>query len=112
MNGPDPKEFELRFFLDNGFQRRECPKCGRHYCTLGAWETCGEPPCEEYTFIGNSPCKKAPQPARDARGVSVLLRVRGHKRVKRLSIVARWRDDVFFTQASIYDFQPWCSTRS
>ena len=22
-------------------------------------------------------------------------------------MVARWRNDVFFTQASIYDFQPW-----
>ena len=31
----------------------------------------------------------------------------GHGRVKRYPIVARWRDDVFFTQASIYDFQPW-----
>jgi alanyl-tRNA synthetase len=27
--------------------------------------------------------------------------------VRRYPIVARWRDDVFFTQASIYDFQPW-----
>ena len=35
MNGPDPKEFELRFFLDNGFQRRQCPKCGRHFWTPG-----------------------------------------------------------------------------
>lgn len=27
--------------------------------------------------------------------------------MRRYPIVARWRDDVFFTQASIYDFQPW-----
>ena len=32
---------------------------------------------------------------------------RGHGRVRRYPIVARWRNDVFFTQASIYDFQPW-----
>lgn len=30
-----------------------------------------------------------------------------HKRVGRYPIVARWRDDVFYTQASIYPFQPW-----
>jgi alanyl-tRNA synthetase len=31
----------------------------------------------------------------------------GHTRINRYPIVARWRDDVFFTQASIYNFQPW-----
>lgn len=31
----------------------------------------------------------------------------GHKIIGRYPIVARWRDDVFFTQASIYNFQPW-----
>ncbi|MFN3528270.1 MAG: alanine--tRNA ligase-related protein, partial [Candidatus Altarchaeaceae archaeon] len=29
-----------------------------------------------------------------------------HKIINRYPIVARWRDDVFFTQASIYNFQP------
>ncbi len=107
MNGPDPKEFELKFFLNNGFQRRKCPKCGRHYWTLGAWETCGEPPCEEYTFIGNSPCKKALSLHEMREEYLSFFESEGHKRVKRYPIVARWRDDVFFTQASIYDFQPW-----
>ncbi|MDD1756489.1 MAG: alanine--tRNA ligase-related protein, partial [Methanomassiliicoccales archaeon] len=107
MNGPDPKEFELKFFLDNGFQRHKCPKCGRHYWTLGAWETCGEPPCEEYTFIGNSPCSKALGLHEMREEYLSFFESEGHKRVKRYPIVARWRDDVFFTQASIYDFQPW-----
>ena len=107
MNGPDPKEFELRFFLDNGFQRRRCPKCGRHFWTLGAGETCGEPPCEEYTFIGNSPCKRALSLHEMREEYLSFFESEGHKRVKRYPIVARWRDDVFFTQASIYDFQPW-----
>ncbi|MEK6838747.1 MAG: alanine--tRNA ligase-related protein, partial [Candidatus Thermoplasmatota archaeon] len=31
----------------------------------------------------------------------------GHTRVRRYPIVARWREDVFFTQASVYPFQPW-----
>jgi len=107
MNGPDPKEFELKFFLDQGFQRRKCPKCGRHFWTLGAWETCGEPPCEEYTFIGNSPCSR-PLSLHEMREEYLsFFESEGHKRVNRYPIVARWRDDVFFTQASIYDFQPW-----
>ncbi|MEM0449688.1 MAG: alanine--tRNA ligase [Methanomassiliicoccales archaeon] len=107
MNGPDPKEFELRFFLENDFQRRKCQRCGRHFWTLGPWETCGEPPCEEYTFIGNSPCKKALNLHDMREEYLSFFESEGHKRVKRYPIVARWRDDVFFTQASIYDFQPW-----
>ena len=35
---------------------------------------------------------------------------RGHTRLRRYPTVARWRNDVFFTQASIYDFQPWVTT--
>jgi alanyl-tRNA synthetase len=34
----------------------------------------------------------------------------GHTRLRRYPTVARWRNDVFFTQASIYDFQPWVTT--
>jgi alanyl-tRNA synthetase len=36
-----------------------------------------------------------------------FLEKEGHTRVARYPITARWRDDVFFTQASIYGFQPW-----
>ena len=35
---------------------------------------------------------------------------RGHTRLRRYPTVARWRNDVFFTQASIYDFQPWVTS--
>ncbi|HEV2450053.1 MAG TPA: alanine--tRNA ligase, partial [Thermoplasmata archaeon] len=35
---------------------------------------------------------------------------RGHHRVARYPVVARWREDVFFVQASIYDFQPWVTS--
>ncbi|MFP4545752.1 MAG: alanine--tRNA ligase-related protein, partial [Methanomassiliicoccales archaeon] len=100
-------EFDLDFFDQNDFCRRRCPKCGRHFWTQGDWETCGEPPCEEYTFIGNSPMKRSlgPHETRDA--FLGFFEENGHGIVDRYPIVARWRDDVFFTQASIYDFQPW-----
>ena len=44
---------------------------------------------------------------RPERSISPSSSRTGHGRVSRYPIVARWRDDVFFTQASIYDFQPW-----
>ncbi|QLH75421.1 MAG: alanine--tRNA ligase [Methanomassiliicoccales archaeon] len=100
-------DFQLKFFLENGFHRRQCPKCQRYYWTLGDWTTCGEPPCEEYTFIGNSPVRKKLDLHETREAYLSFFEQNGHGRVKRYPIVARWRDDVFFTQASIYDFQPW-----
>ncbi len=100
-------EYDLDFFRTKGFARRTCPKCGRHFWSLGTWETCGEPPCEEYTFIGNSPMKESLGLHEMREAYLSFFEDRGHTRVARYPIVARWRDDVFFTQASIYDFQPW-----
>ncbi|MCG7844913.1 MAG: alanine--tRNA ligase [Methanomassiliicoccales archaeon] len=100
-------EFDLAFFKENGFKRRCCPKCERHFWSLGDWETCGEPPCEEYTFIGNSPMNQRLDLHAMREAYLSFFEEHGHGRVKRYPIVARWRDDVFFTQASIYDFQPW-----
>jgi alanyl-tRNA synthetase len=100
-------DFQLKFFLDNGFMRKECPKCKRHFWTLGDWSTCGEPPCVEYTFIGNPPTNISLDLHATREAYLSFFEQNGHGRVKRYPIVARWRDDVFFTQASIYDFQPW-----
>jgi alanyl-tRNA synthetase len=100
-------EFDLEFFKQGGFIRRQCPKCGRHFWTLGEWLTCGEPPCEEYTFIGDSPMKVSLGLHQTREAFLSFFEENGHGRIGRYPIVARWRDDVFFTQASIYNFQPW-----
>jgi alanyl-tRNA synthetase len=100
-------DFQLKFFLENGFKRRQCPKCQRHFWSVGDWDNCGEPPCEEYTFIGHSPMNQALDLHQMREAYLGFFEANGHGRVKRYPIVARWRDDVFFTQASIYDFQPW-----
>ncbi|MCX6651080.1 MAG: alanine--tRNA ligase [Methanomassiliicoccales archaeon] len=100
-------EFDLAYFKEKGFHRRQCPKCQRYFWSLGDWETCGEPPCEEYTFIGHSPMNQKLNLHQMREAYLGFFEENGHGRVKRYPIVARWRDDVFFTQASIYDFQPW-----
>ncbi|NLK25605.1 MAG: alanine--tRNA ligase, partial [Euryarchaeota archaeon] len=100
-------EFQLTYFKDNDFIRKICPKCGRAFWSQGDWPTCGESPCEEYSFLGNSPMPR-PMSIHDMRETYLsFFEEHGHGRVRRYPIVARWRDDVFFTQASIYDFQPW-----
>jgi len=103
----DPKDYELEFFKANGFQRRLCSKCGKHFWTLGEPDTCGEAPCVEYSFIGKPLLKEKLSLHEMRESFLSFLERNGHTRVSRYPITARWRDDVFFTQASIYGFQPW-----
>ncbi len=103
----DQADYELAFFKENGFQRRKCVSCGKSFWSLGDSGTCGEAPCVEYTFIGK-PLFKEKQTVHEMRESFLsFLETKGHKRIARYPITARWRDDVFFTQASIYGFQPW-----
>ena len=100
-------EYEVELFRKQGFTRQTCPHCGKAYWSLGIHDSCGETPCQEYDFIGNPPFKKKlPYRAMREDFLSFLVQ-NGHSRVKRYPIVARWRDDVFFVQASVYPFQPW-----
>ncbi len=101
------KEYDLEFFHRSGFQRRRCTSCGRYFWTLGDQTLCGETPCVEYSFIGASPMGKHLSLSAMRETFLSFFEVRGHPRVRRYPIVARWRDDVFFTQASIYPFQPY-----
>lgn len=102
-----PSEYELRFFQENGFSRDRCPTCGRFYWSHGEHENCGETPCQEYRFIGDSPMGKRLKLSEMRETFQRFFEERGHTRVRRYPVVARWRDDVFYTQASVYPFQPW-----
>jgi alanyl-tRNA synthetase len=100
-------EYEVELFRTQGFTRQTCANCGTPFWSLGQHETCGEAPCQEYDFIGASPFKKRLTYRAMREDFLSFLEQNGHTRVKRYPIVARWRDDVFFTQASVYPFQPW-----
>jgi len=103
----DPKDYELEFFKSNGFQRRQCKSCGKFFWTIGDGETCGESPCVEYAFIARPLFKESKSVHEMRESFLSFLEKEGHTRITRYPITARWRDDVFFTQASIYGFQPW-----
>ncbi|HTW56177.1 MAG TPA: alanine--tRNA ligase [Thermoplasmata archaeon] len=106
----DASEYDLPFFHRGAFHRRTCPGCGHAFWTLGAHTRCQEAPCQEYTFLGR-PIFKRPYATREMRETYLAyFEHRGHTRVRRYPTVARWRNDVFFTQASIYDFQPWVTS--
>ncbi|HEX9341091.1 MAG TPA: alanine--tRNA ligase [Thermoplasmata archaeon] len=100
-------EYEVELFRKQGFTRQTCAKCGKAFWAIGQHETCGEAPCQEYDFIGNPPFAKKLTYRAMREDFLSYLEQNGHTRVKRYPIVARWRDDVFFVQASVYPFQPW-----
>jgi len=104
----DSKEYNIEYFRSNKFYRKQCQICKRYFWTQDeSKEICGEPPCGEYEFIGNSPMNKSMN-LKDMREFYLkFFEENGHKRIKTYPITARWRKDVFFTQASIYDFQPY-----
>src|SRR2546421_47520 len=100
-------DYEVELFRKQGFTRQTCPKCSTPFWSLGIHETCGEAPCQEYDFIGASPFKKKLTYRAMREDFLSFMEANGHTRVRRYPIVARWRDDVFFVQASVYPFQPW-----
>jgi len=100
--------YEVKFFQEKGFIRKQCPKCGRFFWTLDPdRKYCGEPPCESYSFIGNPPTKKKYDYIEMWRVFADFFKRKGHTEIKRYPVVARWRDDLYFTIASISDFQPY-----
>ncbi len=106
----DAAEYDLAYFRSNGFARRTCASCGHAFWTLGDLDRCQEAPCVPYGFVGR-PVFARPRGLDEMRETYLrFFEHRGHSRIRRYPTVARWRNDVFFTQASIYDFQPWVTS--
>jgi len=95
---------EVEFLRSRGYVRKRCPKCGEYFWTLKDRETCGEAPCEPYTFIGRGRQDKSLEEVRE--DFLRFFERRGHTRINRYPVIARWREDLFLTSASIVDFQP------
>ncbi|MEM4657698.1 MAG: alanine--tRNA ligase-related protein, partial [Candidatus Methanosuratincola sp.] len=102
-----PEAYKLEFFTENGFQRKTCRSCGRNFWTLDSdREICGDSPCTPYSFIGEPPTKKVYSIGEMREAFLSFFERNGHARVRRYPVVARWREDIFLTIASIACFQP------
>ena len=100
------EEYQLEYFRTQGFIRKTCKSCGSAFWTRdSAREICGDAPCEPYNFIGNPIFKPHTLDSMREAYLSFFEK-HGHTRVERYPVVARWRDDIYLTIASIADFQP------
>jgi len=105
------QEYELEYFRQNGFVRRICPKCGKAFWTRDKERTtCGDAPCEPYSFIDKPVFKRRLTLAQMREYYLSFFEERGHERIGRYPVVARWRDDIYLTIASIADFQPYVTS--
>jgi len=98
-------EYRLKFFEENGFKRKKCKVCGNYFWTKGDHEVCGDAPCQEYEFF-DVPVKRALSFLEARREFIKFFEEHGHTPVEPRPVVARWRDDLFLTIASIVVFQP------
>ncbi len=104
------KDYEKYYLVDlfkrKGFVRKQCVMCGKHFWTLKSERTvCDDPPCSVYSFIGDPPTRKRLDYAGTWKVIEEFFRSNGHTIIPRYPVVARWRPDLYFTVASIIDFQ-------
>jgi len=104
-------EYHVPFFDETGYVRKLCPHCGEYYWTLNPNQpTCGESTsegCATLTFINNSPTRKSYSLSEMREAFLSFFERHGHERIKPYPVASRWRSDLYFTSASIVDFQPY-----
>ncbi|MCE4618770.1 MAG: alanine--tRNA ligase [Desulfurococcales archaeon] len=102
----DPSEYALDFFKEAGFKRKIGKQCKEAFWTLN--DNFDEPqdaPCVEYWFdkipsLGELSVSEARE------SFLGFFEKHGHTRIKPRPVVARWREDLYLTIASIVVFQP------
>jgi alanyl-tRNA synthetase len=100
------KYYRVELFEKKGFVRKKCPNCGKHFWTLRPErQVCDDSTCSPYSFIGDPPTKKKLDYVSAWEVVEKFFVNNGHTSVPRYPVVSRWRPDLFFTVASIVDFQ-------
>ena len=96
----------LNFFKESGFTRQTCTKCKCYFWSTIERDLCGDAPCVEYSFIGK-PLFPKPMNLDEAREAFLsFFEKNEHERIDRASVVARWRNDIYLSIASIAVFQP------
>ena len=102
---PD-RYYKVKLFEEQGYQRKSCQKCGRFFWTIDAnRNNCPEDSDDTYSFIGDPPTSKRFDYTKSWQEVESFFVKNGHTSVPRYPVVCRWRDDLYFTIASVVDFQ-------
>lgn len=106
-----PEEFNINFMKEHRYVRKKCRYCGSYFWTVKEdREDCGEPPCSNYYFLNNPPTRKKYSLSEMRNAFLKFFEKYGHTILDPYPVVARWRDDLLITIASIADFQPFVTS--
>ncbi|MFN3654429.1 MAG: alanine--tRNA ligase [Candidatus Nitrosotenuis sp.] len=102
---PD-RYYKVKLFSEQGFMRKSCNVCKRFFWALDAnRDSCPDHSADTYSFIGDPPTSKRFDYTEAWKQVESFFVKNGHTSISRYPVVCRWRDDLYFTIASIVDFQ-------
>ncbi|MEM1526555.1 MAG: alanine--tRNA ligase [Ignisphaera sp.] len=105
MSVVDPSIFRVNIFVGRGYRRQQCTQCNAFFWSIVDRDNCGDVPCTDYTFL-KIPAKRKLS-YREVRDLFLdFFRRNGHEVVEPRPVVARWREDLYLTIASIVVFQP------
>jgi len=100
------EHYETRLFRERGFVRKVCPTCGTGFWTLDhGRENCGDASCSPYEFIGRRMTRRPWNYVSMWQLFEQFFKKEGHTPIKRYPVIDRVRPDLYFTIASIQDFQ-------
>ncbi|MCL5675057.1 MAG: alanine--tRNA ligase [Candidatus Marsarchaeota archaeon] len=100
----DPKSYySTKTFEEEGFTRKKCKVCGKNFWSIGERDKCEDPEHTEYSFFKDNPKPIGYKAFWDK--FASFFEKNGHKVIARYPVVSRWRQDLYFTIASIQDFQ-------
>ncbi len=98
------KHWRVGLFDREGFVRRSCKSCGKGFWTLDS-SRMDCPEHEDYGFIGQKVSGARWDYVQSWKEFEKFFAGRGHATIPRYPVISRWHPTLFFTQASIQDFQ-------
>jgi alanyl-tRNA synthetase len=105
MSITDPSIFRVKLFDIKRFRRAQCSQCKAFFWSIVERDNCGDVPCTNYTFM-NIPTRRISS-YKEVRDLFLeFFKKRGHEVIEPKPVVARWREDLYLTIASIVVFQP------
>jgi len=105
-------EIDIPYWTESNHELKICKVSGLRFWTRDSGrDTCGDTHEDPYTFIGNPIIKgfnSTGKGLKDEMREAFLsfFDSKGHTRIDPYPVIARWRDDIHLTIASIADFQP------
>lgn len=99
------KHYNIEILNKLGYQRKTCKNCKKMFWTNTNRDICADSSCEERSFIG----KKINDYTytQTWKKIQNFFEKNGHTSIPRYPVIPRWRNDLYFTNASIINFQPY-----